>query len=120
MVAECGAFNVTSCPWWWEPATAAETSPAWVKAVQDAIKGATAAVNEFFGTDANISHRADVQGKVPAIEFNKTYGCRIFECWPQVVGGIALSHDGGGSVATFDVTWAYNYYTTKIGSTPYL
>ena len=90
---------------------AAETSPAWVKAVQDAIKGATDAVNEFFGTDSNISHRAEIQGKVPAIEFNKTYGCRIFECWPQVVGGIELSHDGGGSVATFDVTWAYHKWS---------
>ena len=90
---------------------AQETSPAWVKTVQDAIQGATGAVNEFFGTDANIAHREKVQGKVPAIEFNKTYGCRIFECWPQVVGGIELSHDGGGSIATFDVTWAYHKWS---------
>ena len=45
---------------------------------------------------------------VPRIEFNRTYGCRVFECWPQTVGSVDLSHDGGGSVATFDVTWAYH------------
>ena len=83
----------------------------WVNTLQEGLKKATAAVDEFFGSNKATEGRADVQGKIPAIEFNKTYGCRIFECWPQTVGGVAFSHDGGGSVATFDVTWAYHKWS---------
>ncbi len=87
------------------------TQKGWVADLQGAIQGATDAVNEFFGTDKNIENRAEGQGKIPALEFSKTYGCRIFECWPQVVGGIELSHDGGDAVSTFDVTWAYHKWS---------
>ena len=75
--------------------------------IQSGIQKATKAVDEFFGTNANTKDRVD-GGSVPRIEFNRTYGCRVFECWPQTVGSVDLSHDGGGSVATFDVTWAYH------------
>ena len=27
------------------------------------------------------------------------------------MGGVDLSHDGGGSIATFDVTWAYHKWS---------
>ena len=84
--------------------------PNWAQKIQSGIHQVTKAVDEFFGTDANTKDRVDGAG-VPRIEFNRTYGCRIFECWPQTVGQVDLSHDGGGNVATFDVTWAYHKWS---------
>ena len=81
-----------------------------VDKIQGGIKKATAAVDEFFGSDTATKDRVD-GGNIPKINFTRTYGCRVFECWPQVVGGVDLSHDGGGSIATFDVTWAYHKWS---------
>ena len=89
----------------------ANEASGWVKTLQEAIQDGSKAVDEFFGTDKNIENRSDKQGTVPMVEFNNTYGCRIFECWPQTVGAVSLSHGGGGSVATFDVTWAYKQWS---------
>ena len=36
--------------------------------------------------------------------------------WPQTIAEIALSYDTVSDIETFDVTWSYNYYTTKKGS----
>ena len=36
--------------------------------------------------------------------------------WPQTVAEIALSYDTVSDIETFDVTWSYNYYTTKKGT----
>ena len=33
------------------------------------------------------------------------------DCWPSVVGEIALSYDTASDIEQFDVTWSYNYYT---------
>ena len=36
--------------------------------------------------------------------------------WPQTVAEIALSYDTVSDIETYDVTWSYNYYTTKKGT----
>ena len=41
------------------------------------------------------------------------------DMWPQSVTEIALSYDTASDIEQFDVTWAYNHYTTTIGSTTY-
>ena len=38
------------------------------------------------------------------------------DCWPQTVAEVPLSYDTASDIETFDVTWAYNYYTSKKGS----
>ena len=44
---------------------------------------------------------------------------KFVDMWPQSVTEIALSYDTASDIEQFDVTWAYNYYTTEIGSTTY-
>ena len=41
------------------------------------------------------------------------------DMWPQTVAEIALSYDTASDLEQFDVTWAYNHYEVKIGSTTY-
>ena len=41
------------------------------------------------------------------------------DCWPQTVSEIALSYDTASDIEQFDVTWSYNYYDVKFGSTSY-
>ena len=36
----------------------------------------------------------------------------FFDIWPTTLTEIALSHDTASDIEQFDVTWAYNYYTT--------
>ena len=44
----------------------------------------------------------------------------FIDMWPQTVSEIALSYDTASDLEQFDVTWSYNHYTTKIGSTKYV
>ena len=37
----------------------------------------------------------------------ENYGVKVFDCFPQIVGEVALAHDATDSIATFDVTWSY-------------
>ena len=39
----------------------------------------------------------------------------FIDCWPQTVSEIALSYDTASDIEQFDVTWAYNYYTSAKG-----
>ena len=41
------------------------------------------------------------------------------DLWPQAVTEIALSYDTASDLEQFDVTWSYNHYSTKIGTTVY-
>ena len=43
----------------------------------------------------------------------------FIDMWPQSVTEIALSYDTASDIEQFDVTWAYNHYSVKIGSTTY-
>ena len=72
--------------------------------ISGAIKSATKAVDEFFGSSDDRIHdkRFNFQNKKV-----DSYGCRIFECWPSTVGQIELDHSSNDQIGTFDVTWAY-------------
>ena len=39
------------------------------------------------------------------------------DCWPTTLAEIPLSYDTASDIEQFDVTWAYNYYTTYSSST---
>ena len=41
------------------------------------------------------------------------------DMWPQSVTEIALSYDTASDLEQFDVTWSYNHYYVKIGTTLY-
>ena len=43
----------------------------------------------------------------------------FIDMWPQTVSEIALSYDTASDIEQFDVTWSYNYYDVKFGSTSY-
>ena len=43
----------------------------------------------------------------------------FIDLWPQSVTEIALSYDTASDLEQFDVTWAYNHYSVKIGSSTY-
>ena len=43
----------------------------------------------------------------------------FIDMWPQSVSEIALSYDTASDIEQFDVTWSYNHYETKIGTTKY-
>ena len=40
----------------------------------------------------------------------------FIDCWPTTLSEIALSYDTASDIEQFDVTWAYNYYTTYSSS----
>ena len=37
----------------------------------------------------------------------------FIDIWPTTISEIALSYDTASDIEQFDVTWAYNYYTTE-------
>ena len=41
------------------------------------------------------------------------------DMWPQTVAEIALSYDTASDLEQFDVTWSYNHYEVKVGTTSY-
>ena len=41
----------------------------------------------------------------------------FWDIWPTTLSEIALSHDTASDIEQFDVTWAYNYYTSEGDST---
>ena len=43
----------------------------------------------------------------------------FIDMWPQTVSEIALSYDTASDIEQFDVTWSYNYYSVKFGTTSY-
>ena len=46
------------------------------------------------------------------MEFRNTYGVKVMQCWPQIVGSIDLGHASTNSIAEFNVTWAYKKWNT--------
>ena len=42
------------------------------------------------------------------------------DAWPQTVAEIALSYDTASDIEQYDVTWAYNYYTSVKGKSSHL
>ena len=69
------------------------------------IKDATKKFNEMTGVDG--PRDGNQAQTIPVVTFRETYGGRIFDCFPQTVGGISFDHGAVNSIATFDVTWSY-------------
>ena len=44
---------------------------------------------------------------------------KFVDMWPQAVTEIPLSYDTASDLEQFDVTWSYNHYEVKIGTTTY-
>ena len=42
------------------------------------------------------------------------------DIWPQTISEIALSYDTASDIEQYDVTWAYNYYTSAKGASSHL
>ena len=81
------------------------------------IKDATRAFNDMTGVPNPPETDPKTNGRVPAVAFADTYGVKVFNCWPQIVGSIDLSHDATDQIGTFDVTWAYTKWTPyKMGT----
>lgn len=45
-------------------------------------------------------------------QMNRRYGLKLWECFPKTVGPIALGYGTNDSLATFDVTMNFRYWTT--------
>ena len=93
----------------------AEDEGSWAKDVSDGIKDVTKAINDVTGVD-NPRDKAQAVS-IPKVDFRDNYGVKIFECFPQIVGGIDLAHDATDAIATFDVTWSYKKWNPfKMGN----
>ena len=94
-----------------KPAGSNESKYSWVNELQDTVRKASAAVDEFLGGPAeqrltgqfDPSRRFTVRNR-PV----QNYGVRIHGCFPAVVSQIDFSHDATDQIGTFDVTWAYS------------
>ena len=94
-----------------------EEPKGWADQISDAIKEGTTAFNEATGVDGPREGKQVGKNKIPKTNFRENYGVRIFKCWPQVVGELALAHDAGGGIARFTVTWMYEKWNTfKMGN----
>jgi len=63
-----------------------------------------------------ISDSTSWQGSVFLTQYDKS-GTMIMQytfkdAWPQTIAEVALSYDTASDIEVFDITWAYNYYTT--------
>jgi hypothetical protein len=79
-------------------------------------------MNEINDTTSNTgkSDNTSAYGSVTLTQYSKTGDSlmkwKFEDCWPQTIAEIALSYDTASEIETFDVTWAYNYYTQNKGS----
>lgn len=84
--------------------------------ISNTIKGATAKLDEMTGMETRDSSE-QAKHDIPKTRFVETYGVKVFECFPQIVGAIDLSHDAASQIATFDVTWSYMKWNAfKLGN----
>ena len=78
-------------------------------------------VNKINNTAGNIgfSDNSSGFGSVTLTQYDKTgkslLTWKFVDCWPQTISEVALSYDTASDIETFDVTWAYNYYTQAKG-----
>jgi len=80
-------------------------------------------INTHVG-NISYSDNASWQGTVTLTQYSKegkSLMVYTFEdCWPQTVSEIALSYDTASDIEQYDVTWAYNYYTSLKGKSTHL
>ena len=97
------------------PGLKKERAADWAEDLSSNIKKFTDGVDEFFGTDGP-RDEPQAKNKIPRVEFRNNYGVKIFDCFPQMVSSIDLSH-GGGGIAEFTVTWSYKKWNPfKMGN----
>ena len=90
--------------------------------ISEGIKDFTKDLNDATGVEtARGTGKGEDIGKgsksLPKISFRENYGVRVFECFPQIVGGIDLDHSATDAIATFDVTWSYRKWNPfKMGN----
>ena len=89
----------------------------WAESLSKKIKEGSAALNDATGVDGPRDGTQVGENKIPAVDFRRNYGVRIFKCWPQLVSNVDLAHDAGGGIARFTVTWQYEKWNPfKMGN----
>ena len=96
-----------------------------IESWMDSINGHVDNVSSLETSTANFMGKYSGTGKL--IQYSNAGGAtsnilsevEFVDLWPQSVTEIALSYDTASDIEQFDVTWAYNYYTTEIGTTTY-
>ena len=77
--------------------------------------------------NANASFMGKYSGKGTLTQYSKAGSTTddvlstvdFIDMWPQSVTEIPLSYDTASDLEQFDVTWSYNHYEVKIGTTTY-
>ena len=91
----------------------------------DQINGHVDNVSSLEGETTNFMGK--YSGKGTLTQYSKAGGTttdilstiEFVDMWPQAVTEIPLSYDTASDLEQFDVTWSYNHYTVKIGTTSY-
>ena len=86
--------------------------PNWFEKGEEAVRKGTAWVNKWTGNRRGGGPKSMSEAKNPAMKFRNTYGVKVMECWPQIVGSVDLGHASTNSIAEFTVTWAYKKWNT--------
>ena len=68
-------------------------------------------MGKYSGVGTLFQYAKDGETTLSEVEF--------VDMWPQSVTEIALSYDTASDLEQFDVTWSYNHYDVKIGTTSY-
>ena len=71
-------------------------------------QGTIGSVTNFGSGSAKLVHYRKNGKKTMTYEFH--------DIWPTTLSEIALSYDTASDIEQFDVTWAYNYFTTPVSS----
>ena len=67
---------------------------------------------EFLNKHTGQGKHKNAKFKLPIMEFRNTYGVKVMQCWPQIIGSIDLGHASTTTIAEFNVTWAYKKWNT--------
>ena len=74
--------------------------------------------------NVGFSNNTDWAGSLTLTQYSKDgdslMSWTFVDAWPQTVAEIALSYDTASDIEQYDVTWAYNYYTSVKGKSTHL
>ena len=68
-------------------------------------------MGKYSGVGTLFQYAKDGETTLSEVEF--------VDMWPQSITEIPLSYDTASDLEQFDVTWSYNHYDVKIGTTSY-
>ena len=89
----------------------------------DHINGHVSNISSYENSTANFMGKYSATGTLKQYAKDGTTtlsSVEFIDCWPQSVSEIALSYDTASDIEQFDVTWSYQHYKVKIGSTLYV